>query len=74
MEKETQTKSFWLVCGLCAIAASTMIVEIVLTKFVGYKVYHHFIHLIISTVILSFGMAGAYLYLARSLSHNSEPE
>lgn len=64
MEKETQTKSVWLVCGLCAIAASTMIVEIVLTKFVGYKVYHHFIHLIISTVILSFGMAGAYLYLA----------
>ncbi|MFA6209777.1 MAG: hypothetical protein WCT03_07070 [Candidatus Obscuribacterales bacterium] len=56
--------SFWLICGLCAIAASTMIVEIVLTKFVGYKVYHHFIHLIISTVILSFGMAGAYLYLA----------
>ncbi len=61
--KSSQTSSVWLVCGLCAIAASTMIVEIVLTKFVGYKVYHHFIHLIISTVILSFGLAGAYLYL-----------
>jgi hypothetical protein len=61
--KDSEANSLWLTSALCAIAASTMIVEIVLTKFIGFKVYHHFVHLIISTVILSFGMAGAYLYL-----------
>lgn len=60
--------NFWILCGLCGIAASTMCVEIVLTKFVGYKVFYHFINLIITTVILSFGAAGTYLYLKQSKS------
>lgn len=56
----------WILCGLCAIAASTMCVEIILTKFIGYKVFYHFINLIITTVILSFGAAGTFLYLKQS--------
>lgn len=57
---------FWILCGLCSIAASTMSVEIILTKFIGYKVFYHFINLIITTVILSFGAAGTFLYLKQS--------
>lgn len=59
---------FWILCGLCSIAASTMSVEIILTKFIGYKVFYHFINLIITTVILSFGAAGTFLYLKQSKS------
>lgn len=40
-----------------------MIVEIVLTKFIAFKVHHHYVFVIISTVILSFGTAGTALYL-----------
>ncbi|MBC7999412.1 MAG: hypothetical protein IAF58_15785 [Leptolyngbya sp.] len=58
--------SAWILCGLCAIAASTMSVEIILTKFIGYKVFYHFINLIITMVILSFGAAGTYLYLKQA--------
>ncbi len=43
-----------------------MCVEIILTKFIGYKVFYHFINLIITTVILSFGAAGTFLYLKQS--------
>jgi len=57
---------FWILCGLCSIAASTMMVEIILTKFIGYKVFYHFINLIITTVILSFGAAGTFLYLKQA--------
>ena len=45
-----------------------MSVEIILTKFIGYKVFYHFINLIITTVILSFGAAGTFLYLKQSKS------
>jgi hypothetical protein len=58
--------SVWILCGLCAIAASTMSVEIILTKFIGYKVFYHFINLIITMVILSFGAAGTFLYLKQT--------
>ncbi len=58
--------SAWILCGLCAIAASTMSVEIILTKFIGYKVFYHFINLIITMVILSFGAAGTFLYLKQT--------
>lgn len=62
-QKAGNDNSLWVLLGLCAIAASTMAVEVVLTKFVAYKVFHHFINAIISTVILSFGAAGTWLYL-----------
>lgn len=60
----------WILCGLCAIAASTMCVEIILTKFIGYKVFYHFINLIITTVILSFGAAGTFLYLKQPVANS----
>lgn len=56
---------------MCAIAASTMCVEIILTKFIGYKVFYHFINLIITTVILSFGAAGTFLYLRQGSGKKS---
>jgi len=52
-----------LIIGLCAIAASTMMVEVVLTKFIAFKVFHHLISIIISTVVLSFAASGTYLYM-----------
>ncbi|PZM85216.1 MAG: hypothetical protein DKT66_03275 [Candidatus Melainabacteria bacterium] len=52
-----------LLIALCAVAASTMIVEIVIVKFIAFKVFHHFINMIVSTVVLSFAAAGTYLYL-----------
>jgi hypothetical protein len=49
--------------GLCAISASTLIVEILITKFLAYKLYHHFAYAVISMVILSFGAAGAFVFM-----------
>jgi hypothetical protein len=42
---------------------STLIVEICLTKFVSYKVYHHYTYAVLATVIFGFGAAGTFLYL-----------
>ncbi|MBX9669891.1 MAG: hypothetical protein K2X93_19860 [Candidatus Obscuribacterales bacterium] len=63
MTNKTGEANGWILCALCSIAAATMIVEIVLTKFIAFKVFHHYITVIISTVILSFGAAGTVLYL-----------
>ncbi len=49
-----------------------MIVEIILTKFIGCKVFYHFINLIITTVILSFGAAGTFLYLNRNRNSSND--
>ncbi len=48
--------------GLCAISASTLVVEIALTKFLGYKFFHHMTFAILSLVILSSGASGVLLY------------
>jgi len=61
-ELPSDKESIWVLVGLCAIAASTLIVEIVLTKFIGYKVYHHYAYAVISIVIFAFAAAGAYVY------------
>jgi SAM-dependent methyltransferase len=53
--------------GLCAISASTLIVEILITKFLAYKLYHHFAYAVISMVILSFGAAGAFVFMQPKL-------
>ena len=42
---------------------STLIVEIVLTKFLGIKVDHHYAYAILGMVVLSFGAAGAFIYV-----------
>ena len=49
--------------GFCAIAASLLLVEVTLTKFVSYKVNYHFVYAIVSTVILSSGLAGVFVHL-----------
>jgi len=41
--------------------------EVTLTKFVSYKVYHHCVYAIISTVILSSGLAGTTIFLKPEL-------
>ncbi|TDJ43487.1 MAG: hypothetical protein E2O50_04580, partial [Gammaproteobacteria bacterium] len=62
-ETKNQVESSWVVVGLVAIAMSTLIVEIALTKFFAYKVYHHFTYAVLSLVILGFGASGVYVYL-----------
>ncbi len=56
-------ESRWVMVALFVIAASTLIVEIGLTKFLAYKVFYHYSYAVISMVIFSFGAAGAVLYV-----------
>lgn len=49
--------------GLFLISASSIMVEIALTKFLSYKVYYHYTYAVISLVIFAFGLAGAYIYI-----------
>lgn len=56
-------QALFLLVALSAMAASTMVVEIVIVKFVAFKVFHHFINVIVSTVVLSFAAAGTFLYM-----------
>lgn len=58
----TDRESNWVIGGLCLIVASTILVEVCLTKFVSFKVYYHFVYAIISTVILSAGFAGTCVH------------
>lgn len=48
--------------GLCAISFSSLLVEIVLTKFLGFKFFHHMTFAVLSVVILSSGASGVLLY------------
>ena len=68
----TRRESSWVVIGLFAIAASTLLVEITLTKFIAYKVYHHYAYAVISIVIFSFGAAGAYVFIRPEVYDNPE--
>jgi hypothetical protein len=49
--------------GLAALSCSTLLLEIVLTKFLGFKLYHHMTFAVLSFVILSFGAAGTATFL-----------
>jgi spermidine synthase len=49
--------------GLGAIAASTIVFEITITKFLAYKVHHHATYAVISMVVLSLGASGLYVHL-----------
>jgi hypothetical protein len=44
--------------GIFAISMSTMLLEITLTKFLAFKLFHHMTFAVLSMVILSFGAAG----------------
>lgn len=67
-------QSLWIIVGLCAISASTIIAELSLLKFVSYKVYYHFLHAIISVVILGLAGAGTYVYLKPKLFGQDNPD
>ena len=49
--------------SLACIAAATIIVEISLTKFIGYKLFYHFTYAVISLVMYSFGLAGITVFM-----------
>jgi spermidine synthase len=53
--------------GLSAISASVLIVEIALTKFIGFKLFHHMTYAVLSVVIMSFGAAGVMTYMGPKL-------
>jgi hypothetical protein len=53
----------WVVIALCAISMSTLLVEVVVTKFLSIKVDYHYAYAILGMVVLSFGAAGAYIYM-----------
>ncbi len=50
--------------ALCALAASTLIVEITLTKFLSFKLWHHYTFAVLSMVILMFGASGIFCFAA----------
>ncbi|MBS1997287.1 MAG: hypothetical protein JSS86_13295 [Cyanobacteria bacterium SZAS LIN-2] len=62
-ETSSKGESLGVIIGLCAISASTLLVEICLTKFLGCKIFHHLSYAVLSMVILSFGAAGAFVYM-----------
>jgi hypothetical protein len=59
-------QDLFLLIALSAVAASTMFVEVVIIKFIAFKVFHHFVNIIVSTVVLSFGAAGTFLFMRTS--------
>jgi hypothetical protein len=61
--KSAKRESAWIVVGLAAICTSHLVVEIALTKFLSYKVYHHYAYAVIATVVLALGAAGAYVHV-----------
>lgn len=60
--KSIEHENLGSLIGICLISASTLIVEIVLTKFLSFKLFHHMTFVVLSLVILSFGAAGILTY------------
>jgi SAM-dependent methyltransferase len=52
-----------ILIGLFLVSAASLLFEILLTKFFGSKLEHHFTFAIISTAMLGFGSAGVYVHL-----------
>jgi SAM-dependent methyltransferase len=52
-----------IVIGLFLVSAASLLFEILLTKFFGSKLEHHFTFAIISTAMLGFGSAGVYVHM-----------
>ncbi len=55
-----------LLLGLFLVSAASLLFEILLTKFFGSKLEHHFTFAIISTAMLGFGAAGVWVHLKPS--------
>lgn len=62
-DEAIQRASPWLLVGVFAVSASTLLVEVAITKFFSSKVHYHYTYVIISTVIFGFGVAGVYVFL-----------
>jgi SAM-dependent methyltransferase len=56
-----------IVIGLFLVSAASLLFEILLTKFFGSKLEHHFTFAIISTAMLGFGMAGTWVHIRPAL-------
>ncbi len=56
-----------ILIGLFLVSAASLLFEILLTKFFGSKLEHHFTFAIISTAMLGFGVAGTYVHLRPGL-------
>ncbi len=52
-----------MLIGLFLVSAASLLFEILLTKFFGSKLEHHFTFAIISTAMLGFGAAGLFVHL-----------
>jgi hypothetical protein len=52
-----------ILIGLFLVSAASLLFEILLTKFFGSKLEHHFTFAIISTAMLGFGASGVYVHL-----------
>ncbi len=52
-----------ILIGLFLVSAASLLFEILLTKFFGSKLEHHFTFAIISIAMLGFGSAGVYVHL-----------
>ncbi|MBI5535518.1 MAG: hypothetical protein HY898_22500 [Deltaproteobacteria bacterium] len=52
-----------ILIGLFLVSAASLLFEILLTKFFGSKLEHHFTFAIISTAMLGFGMAGTWVHM-----------
>ena len=52
-----------ILIGLFLVSAASLLFEILLTKFFGSKLEHHFTFAIISTAMLGMGSAGLYVHL-----------
>jgi hypothetical protein len=71
--EKPQPEDVGALAGMFAISGSTLVLEIILTKFLSFKLYHHMTFAILSTVILSLGAAGILTYLRpRFLGLNSD--
>jgi len=61
-----------ILIGLFLVSAASLLFEILLTKFFGSKLEHHFTFAIISTAMLGFGIAGTYVHLRPNLFPTEE--
>jgi spermidine synthase len=68
-----QKEHFGVILGIFAISMSTLVLEITLTKFLAFKLFHHMTFAVLSMVILSFGAAGILTFTNAKLFRLDRP-
>src|SRR5262249_51717825 len=66
MSSESFKKAFYP--GIFLIAASTLLLEITLTKVFSVIHYHYFAFLIVSTALFGYGFSGVYLSVSKKIA------